>query len=313
MMKDGWQNNLPQMDILLDCLPGKFAPQMAQIAKDNKMHYVNLTEYVHETKEIQEIAKDAETGFALQCGLAPGFVNVVGLHLFNTFLENYDVSKVNDLEMRVGALTRHATSPHFYGFTWSPIGVATEYIKDSEVVKNGQLTTIPSLSDVQTKLVDGTVLEEDFTSGGVADLPFALDGKVKNLNYKTFRYPGHYGWVKEQLSQMPDGLSSTDKIDNLEKIMLSKIPSVEDDTVVIYTAVEGLDSNGVLRRLEESFWVDPIEVGNTTLRAIQATTAAGMAEAARILLTSNHKGVLLQSQFDTEDYLSGPFVSLIYE
>ena len=35
------------------------------------MHYVNLTEYVKETKEIQEIAKDAETGFALQCGLAP--------------------------------------------------------------------------------------------------------------------------------------------------------------------------------------------------------------------------------------------------
>ena len=112
---------------------------------------------------------------------------------------------------------------------------------------------------------------------------------------------------------MPSDISSQDRIARLEEIMLSTIPSVEDDIVVIYTAVEGLDSNGVLRRLEESFWVDPIEVGNTTLRAIQATTAAGMAEAARILLTSNHKGVLLQSQFDTEDYLSGPFISAIYE
>ena len=312
-MQGDWQAILPQMDILLDCLPGRFAPKMAQIAKDNKMHYVNLTEYVKETKEIQEIAKNAETGFALQCGLAPGFVNIVGLHLFNTFLDNFGVSKIKNLEMRVGALTKHATAPHFYGFTWSPIGVATEYIKDSEVVKDGLLQTVPSLSDTKIKLVDGTTLEEDFTSGGVADLPFALAGQVENLNYKTFRYPGHYGWVKEQLSQMPSGISSQDKITRLEEIMLSNIPSVEDDIVVIYTAVEGLDSNGVLRRLEESFWVDPIEVGNTTLRAIQATTAAGMAEAARILLTSNHKGVLLQSQFDTEDYLSGPFISAIYE
>ena len=93
---------------------------------------------------------------------------------------------------------------------------------------------------------------------------------------------------------MPSDISSQDKITRLEEIMLSTIPSVEDDIVVIYTAVEGLDSNGVLRILEESFWVDPIEVGNTTLRAIQATTAAGMAKATRILLTSDHKGVLLQ-------------------
>ena len=312
-MLANWQDTLPQMDILLDCLPGRLAPKMAQIAKDHKMHYVNLTEYVQETKEIQEIAKDAETGFALQCGLAPGFVNVVGLHLFNTFLDNFEVTKIKNLEMRVGALTKHATAPHFYGFTWSPVGVATEYIKDSEVVKDGTLQTIPSLSDTKTKLVDGTVLEEDFTSGGVADLPFALAGQVENINYKTFRYPGHYTWVKEQLSKMPHDISSQDKISRLEEVMISTIPSVEDDIVVIYTAVEGLDSNGVLRRLEESFWVDPIEVGNTTLRAIQATTAAGMAEAARILLTSNHKGVLLQSQFDTEDYLSGPFISAIYE
>ena len=86
--------------------------------------------------------------------------------------------------MRVGALTKYATAPHFYGFTWSPIGVATEYIKDSEVVKDGLLQTVPSLSDTRIKLVDGTPLEEDFTSGGVADLPFALAGQVENLNYR---------------------------------------------------------------------------------------------------------------------------------
>ena len=32
--------------------------------------------------------------------------------------------------MKVGALSTHAHAPHFYGFTWSAIGVATEYVKD---------------------------------------------------------------------------------------------------------------------------------------------------------------------------------------
>jgi len=35
------------------------------------MHYANLTEYVAETDEITAFAKNAETGFVLQTGLAP--------------------------------------------------------------------------------------------------------------------------------------------------------------------------------------------------------------------------------------------------
>ena len=86
-------------------------------------HYVNLTEYVAETKEIMELVKEADTGFGLQSGVAPGFVNVLGKALFEEFCSDYGVDKANALEMRVGALGRNAVAPHFYNFTWSPIGV----------------------------------------------------------------------------------------------------------------------------------------------------------------------------------------------
>ena len=52
-------------------------------------------------------------------------------------------------------------------------------------------------------------------------------------------------------------MSSQDRI-AFGRDYASTIPSVEDDIVVIY-AVEGLDANGVLRRLEESTWVDPLK------------------------------------------------------
>src|SRR4029079_13811382 len=63
---------LAQGDILLDCLPGKHAPRLARLARQHDLPYPTLTEHVKETEEIREIATEAEQGFLLQTGLAPG-------------------------------------------------------------------------------------------------------------------------------------------------------------------------------------------------------------------------------------------------
>lgn len=308
-MKDDWEQRVAHCDILLDCLPGRLAPEMARLAIRNNMHYVNLTEYVAETKEILELAKDAPVGLALQSGLAPGFVNVLGNGLFQQFCREYGVEKADLLEMRVGALGRNAIAPHFYAFTWSPIGVATEYIKDAEVLRNHVLERRASLSETKTLIIGGRVYEEDFTSGGAADLPISLSDKISNIDYKTLRYPGHFRWIKDALERCPN---YQDPISYLENYMLAQIPRVEDDEVIIYAAVQGLDAQGMLRRVEADYRVLPLSIGTGTLRAIQSTTAAGMAECARMLLTKNIKGPLLQSQIDPEEFLQGPFVSLVY-
>ena len=312
-MSDDWQAAFEQkgqsIDIVLDCLPGRFAPSMARAALRFGAHYVNLTEYVAETKEIMALAKDADTGFGLQSGVAPGFVNVLGKALFEEFCTEYGVETAKSLEMRVGALGRNAVGPHFHNFTWSPIGVATEYIKPAEVVREHEFKTMPSLSERRTVWVDGLLLEEDLTSGGAADLPKTYQKQIANIDYKTFRYPGHWAWVEEQIANMSGGVNV---IDELEKLMLSEVSAVEEDLIIVYAAVEGKDANGSLRRIEASYRVEPIQIGAAKLRAIQSTTAAGMAEVARILLEGNHKGVLLQSQIDPVSYLNGPFAGAIY-
>ncbi|MGI9056157.1 MAG: saccharopine dehydrogenase NADP-binding domain-containing protein, partial [Pyrinomonadaceae bacterium] len=78
-------------DVLLDCSPGAQSPRMARYAVDFKMHYANLTEYVAETDEIITLAKDAETGFVLQTGLAPGFINVLAMSLYQKFQAQFGV------------------------------------------------------------------------------------------------------------------------------------------------------------------------------------------------------------------------------
>ncbi|MCU1288579.1 MAG: lysDH [Acidobacteria bacterium] len=299
-----------ECDVLLDCSPGAQAPRMARFACDFKMHYANLTEYVAETDEIINLAKNAETGFVLQTGLAPGFINILAMSLYQKFVASFENEKIEKIGMKVGALTAHAHQPHFYGFTWSPIGVATEYVKPSRVVRDYKITQMPALSDRETIVIGGRTYEADLTSGGAADLPEFFAGRAKRLDYKTLRHVGHYGWVDSVIRRFPNDEKLPAAL--LEQF-LSEIPAVEDDFVLVHASVEGFDNRRVRRIVEKAYFVEPLQINGNRLRAIQTTTAAPLCEVATMLLSGKYKGVILQSQIQTDEFLNGDFVGKVYQ
>lgn len=300
---------LNKADIILDCLPGGLAPKIASLAIEFDLHYANLTEYVAQTNEIIEMAKDANTGFVLQTGLAPGYINILAHRLFKDFCKDFGVNKVDKLEFKVGALTRHAVAPHYYGFTWSPVGVATEYLNDAIVIRDSKKTTLPALTEREIIIINGISYEEDLTSGGAADLPDALEEKVNTLDYKTLRHPGHYAWIEEQITG--EGITNKN-VEVLQKKMQALIPHIEEDQIVLYAAVEGEDSQGIRKRREVGKQILPQKVGNHELRAIQTTTAVPLLQAAQLLLEKDTKGVILQSQIDPVEFLKGNFITRVY-
>ncbi|MBX3267384.1 MAG: saccharopine dehydrogenase NADP-binding domain-containing protein [Acidobacteria bacterium] len=306
---DEMREAFERADVLLDCSPGGQAPRMAGYAKEFGMHYANLTEYVAETDAIIELAKDAETGFILQTGLAPGFINVQAMALYREFVSKFENEIVERVAMKVGALTAHAHEPHYYGFTWSPIGVATEYVKDSRVIRDFKIAERPALSSRETIVIGARTYEADLTSGGAADLPDFFAGKAREVDYKTLRYPGHYDWVESIVETLPKNESLPDR---LQELMIQAIPSVEDDLVVVHASVDGFDSNGRRRMLEKAYFVEPLEINGKRLRAIQTTTAGPLCQSAMMLLTGKYKGVVLQSQIDPADFMRGRFVADIY-
>jgi saccharopine dehydrogenase-like NADP-dependent oxidoreductase len=309
-INDAMKSAFEECQILLDCSPGSQAPRMAQFAKDFKMHYANLTEYVAETDAVVEIAKDADTGFVVQTGLAPGFINVLAMSLYNEFVEKHENENVERIGMKVGALSTHAHAPHFYGFTWSPIGVATEYVKTARVVRNHKRVQLPALSEREKIIINGYAYEADLTSGGAANLPKFFMERAKNLDYKTLRHPGHYKWVEGIIKKLP---FDENLPQNLEDVMLEEIPSVEEDFVIVHSSVEGFDSRGRRRMVEKAFHIKPLEINGHYLRAIQTTTAVPLIECADMLATNKYKGVIMQSDIDPKEFLSGNFVSRVYQ
>ena len=271
---------LNQADAILDCLPGSLAPKIAGLAKDFQLHYANLTEYVAETREIMALAKDATTGFVLQTGLAPGYINILANLLFQQFRKDFTVEKV-----------------------------ATEYLKETLVLRDFNKKRLPSLSERAAIIIDGIAYEEDLTSGGAADLPDAFAKKVRFLDYKTLRHPGHYAWVEAQRKDLEN---TQETIATLQHKMEVMIPHIEDDKIILYAAVEGKDTNGTLQRREIAKQILPQTVGKHQLRAIQITTAAPLLQSAQLMLESHCSGVVLQSQIAPKPFLNGNFIVPVF-
>lgn len=141
------------------------------------------------------------------------------------------------------------------------------------------------------------------------NIPGALTGKVRSLDYKTLRHPGHYEWVQAQLV---DRSNTAEAITTLQQKMEAAIPHIEDDRIILYAAVEGKGADGTLRRREISKCILPQKVGKHHLRAIQTTTAAPLLQSAQLLLESSQSGVVLQSHIDPKKFLNGSFLVSVY-
>jgi saccharopine dehydrogenase-like NADP-dependent oxidoreductase len=169
---------------------------------------------------------------------------------------------------------------------------------------------MPALTDREKIIIGGRSYEADLTSGGAADLPEFFTDKARRLDYKTLRHVGHYAWVDGVIRKFPN---DEDLPKNVLAEFLREVPAVEDDFVLVHASVEGFDKQNVRRLLEKAFFVEPLEINGHFLRAIQTTTAAPLLESAMMLLSGKYRGVVLQSQINPQEFLSGSFVSRVYE
>jgi len=281
-------------DAVVSALPFYLNKQIAKLAVENDVHYFDLTEDVETTNYIRSIADQSNKVLAPQCGLAPGFIGIVGADLANQF------TKLRDIELRVGALPRYPNGLLAYSFTWSPAGVINEYINDAEVIHNGKRKLVPSLDGIEYINIEGQEFEAFSTSGGLATMCETYEGKLDTLNYKTIRYPGHGKLMKFLMYEL---ILKDDK-KALEAILSRAKPPVKEDVVYVYAVVEGWKNDRLLRdEYYKAFY--PKEIGGHTWRAISWTTAASIAAIvemvdAEVIAT---KGFIKQEEISYQEFV----------
>ena len=70
-------------------------------------------------------------------------------------------------------------------------GLINEYCHPCEAIREGAMTEMLPLEGLEHFSLDGVEYEAFNTSGGLGTLCETLSGKVRNLDYKSVRYPGH--------------------------------------------------------------------------------------------------------------------------
>jgi saccharopine dehydrogenase-like NADP-dependent oxidoreductase len=288
------EKQMAGFDAVVSCMPYNLNLPIAQTAYKLGMHYFDLTEDVPTTSAIREMAADSRGVMAPQCGLAPGFIGIVGADLAGKF------TRLRDIELRVGALPRYPNGLMGYSFTWSPAGVINEYINDAEVIHNGVRKMVSSLDGIEVINIEGQEFEAFSTSGGLGTMCETYEGKVDTLNYKTIRYPGHAKLMRFLLYE----LILKNQRELVEHILTEAKPPVQEDVVYVYAVVEGWKGDHLER---EEFYraYHPIELDGQHWRAISWTTAASIAAVVEMVAagTLPQRGFIRQEDIPLDRFL----------
>ena len=283
---------------VVNAAPYHLTTVVAQAAKAAGAHYLDLTEDVAASRVVRDLAKDSTTAFVPQCGLAPGFITIAAWDLAQHFEELHDV------RLRVGALPRYPSNALNYNLTWSTDGVINEYCEPCEAIVGGKLREVPALEECEEFALDGVTYEAFNTSGGLGTLCQTLDGKVRNLNYRTIRYPGHAAIMKALLNDL--GLRNRRPL--LKDILENAVPATLQDVVIVFVTVSGLKDG----RLMQETYVNKIyaqPVGGEMKSAIQITTAGAVCAVLDLLADGKlpQSGFIRQEDIPLADMLANRF------
>ena len=180
---------------VMSAIPYYYNGPMARAAVEGGCHFSDLggnTEIVLEQKKLHQQAEAKGISVIPDCGLAPGMVNILAAEGIRR------LDKAEKVKIFVGGLPQAPEPPLNYQIVYSLEGALDYYTTPSWVLRGGRPVQVDALSEVESVEFPSPVgtLEAFHTGGGISTLPFAYQGKIDVMEYKTLRYPGHAAVVR---------------------------------------------------------------------------------------------------------------------
>lgn len=286
---------LAHHDAVISAVPYFLNPELARLAVDAGSHFCDLggnNDAVEAALALHEKALDRGVTVIPDCGLAPGMANVVAARAIDLLGEG----PIDRISIRVGGLPQDPKPPLGYQLFFSVEGLINEYIEPCRVVRDHRIVTVPGMSEVETLEFPPPLgkLEAFQTSGGTSTMPRTFKDRVKNLDYKTIRYPGH----AEQIQLLVDmGLLSSESIplekgvtvrprDVLGKLLHQRLPQGGVDVVLVRVEGEAVREEKT-RRYRGQLICKPDEFGRT---AMMRTTSDPTSVIAQMMVRGETRG-----------------------
>ncbi len=177
-------------DVAISAVPYFLNLQLTRAAIEAGVSLCDLggnTELVREQERLDAQAKAAGVAIVPDCGLAPGMANVLAA----AGIARLD--RADTVRIRVGGLPLKPKPLLEYMIVFSMHGLLNEYLGTATVLRDGRRVDVETLTEVEELEFAKPAgrCEAFVTLGGASTMPWTYEGRVKTLDYKTVRYPGH--------------------------------------------------------------------------------------------------------------------------
>ncbi|HEX8180121.1 MAG TPA: saccharopine dehydrogenase C-terminal domain-containing protein [Pyrinomonadaceae bacterium] len=263
-------------DAAISCVTYHHNLQLARCAIEARTNFCDLggnNTIVDAELALDREARAAGINIIPDCGLAPGMVSVLAAHGAARFDE------LAALHIRVGGLPQEPKPPLNYQIVFSVEGLINEYVERARVIRDGQIIEIESMTETETLEFPAPfgAMEAFQTSGGTSTLPDTFAGRLRTLDYKTIRYPGHCAQFKLLIEL---GLAASEEVELdgvrlrprrlLGEMLTRHLPADEPDVVLVR-----LEFRGRMNQQTQTLRYDIIDSfdARTGLSAMMRTTA----------------------------------------
>lgn len=174
-------------DLVIGAVPGFMGFETVRRVLECGKNVVDISFFPENCFELDALARQKNVTAVVDCGVAPGLFNIVaGYHYPRMHLERF--------EALCGGLPLKRTLPFQYKAPFSPIDVLEIYTRPARIVVNGELRTVPALSNLELIDLEPVGTLEAFETDGLRSMLQTM--KIANMSEKTLRYPGHAALMK---------------------------------------------------------------------------------------------------------------------
>lgn len=189
---------LKPIDVFLCATPYIFIMNCTKAAIEAGASMVDLgghTGTVLEQLKMSATAKAKNISIVPDCGMGPGLNNTLGIYTVEKLQENGATAR----EVRIwdGGLPQNPPDPWGYQCSFHINGLTNEYDHQALVLRDGKVTLVDTLTEMEIVEFEGVgQLEAFVTSGGSSTVPYTYEGQLQVYENKTCRYLGHYAQFK---------------------------------------------------------------------------------------------------------------------
>jgi lysine 6-dehydrogenase len=177
-------------DVLVSAVPYYLNLPLAKAAIAARTHFVDLggnQDIVRREIALHPAAVKAGVGIQPDVGLGPGMINNIAAHGIEM------MERADEVLIRDGGLPLRPKPPMNYLLTFSEHGLINEYVENATALRDYKRVEVPGLSEVETIDLPEPLgrCEAAHAAGGLATMAWTYEGKVRSMDNKLIRYPGH--------------------------------------------------------------------------------------------------------------------------